>query len=92
MAERARVSRGAWVRQAIEERLERESPELPGDPLAALRELNGPTADICAMISEIEAGALVRVFVDSNVPMYVAGADHPNRPPACRPGSPSTRG
>ena len=55
-AERTRVSRGAWVRQAIEERLERESPELPGDPLAALRELNGPTADICAMISEIEAG------------------------------------
>jgi predicted nucleic acid-binding protein len=26
----------------------------------------------------------VRVFVDSNIPMYVAGADHPNREPAIR--------
>jgi len=26
----------------------------------------------------------VRVFVDSNVPMYVAGRDHPLRPPARR--------
>ena len=26
----------------------------------------------------------MRVFVDSNVPMYVAGADHPNRAPATR--------
>ncbi len=24
----------------------------------------------------------MRVFVDSNIPMYVAGADHPNREPA----------
>ena len=28
-AERAQVSRGAWVRQAIEERLAHASPELP---------------------------------------------------------------
>jgi predicted nucleic acid-binding protein len=26
----------------------------------------------------------VRVFVDSNIPMYVAGAPHPNREPATR--------
>jgi predicted nucleic acid-binding protein len=26
----------------------------------------------------------VRVFIDSNVPMYVAGRDHPNREPARR--------
>lgn len=26
----------------------------------------------------------MRVFVDSNIPMYVAGADHPNRDPATR--------
>ncbi len=26
----------------------------------------------------------MRVFVDSNIPMYVAGADHPNREPARR--------
>lgn len=24
------------------------------------------------------------VFIDSNIPMYVAGAEHPNRPPALR--------
>jgi uncharacterized protein len=26
----------------------------------------------------------VKVFIDSNIPMYVAGADHPNRAPARR--------
>lgn len=55
-AERSRVSRGAWVRQAIEERLERESGPVSPDPLAELRTLKGPTADICGMIGEIEAG------------------------------------
>lgn len=55
-AERAQVSRGAWVRSAIEERLEREAGPAIRDPLGELRKLNGPTADICAMISEIEAG------------------------------------
>ncbi len=55
-ADRARVSRGAWVRQAIRERLKRESGPVPADPLAELRTLNGPTADICGMIGEIEAG------------------------------------
>ena len=55
-AERDRVSRGAWVRQAIEERLEREVGPVLEDPLAELRMLNGPTSDICAMIGEIEAG------------------------------------
>ncbi|MYI44858.1 MAG: type II toxin-antitoxin system VapC family toxin, partial [Gemmatimonadetes bacterium] len=29
-------------------------------------------------------GPLMRVFVDSNIPMYVAGAEHPNREPATR--------
>lgn len=55
-ADRARVSRGEWVRQAIRERLEREAGPVPADPLAELRTLNGPTADICGMIGEIEAG------------------------------------
>lgn len=55
-ADRAGVSRGAWVRQAIRERLEREFGPIPADPLAELRTLNGPTADICGMIGEIEAG------------------------------------
>lgn len=40
----------------------------------------------------------MKVFVDSNIPMYVAGAEHPNRDPACcprrdcPPGTRSTRG
>ena len=42
--------------QAIQERLNRESGPVPADPLAELRSLNGPTADICGMIGEIEAG------------------------------------
>ena len=55
-ARRARTSKGAWVRRAIEERLERESGGVPPDPLAALREIDAPTADIDVMIAEIEAG------------------------------------
>lgn len=55
-AGRGRVSRGAWVRAAIRERLARESANLPRDPLAALRELGAPTGDIDTMIAEIEAG------------------------------------
>ena len=55
-ARRARSSGGAWVRRALEERLARESGGLPRDPLAALRELDAPTADIDVMIAEIEAG------------------------------------
>lgn len=55
-AERDRVPRGAWVRQAIEERLERVVGPVPENPLAELRRLNGPTSDIGAMIGEIEAG------------------------------------
>ena len=55
-AERDRVSRGAWVRQAIEERLDRVVGPVPEDPLAELRRLNGPTSDTAVMIGEIEAG------------------------------------
>jgi predicted nucleic acid-binding protein len=32
----------------------------------------------------VKAAARARVFIDSNVPMYVAGRDHPNREPALR--------
>ena len=55
-ADRARVSMGAWVRQAIEERLDRQAAAMPSDPLAALRALEGPTADIDEMLAEIERG------------------------------------
>ena len=55
-ADRSRVSMGAWVRRAIEERLERQAALLPDDPLAALRGLDAPTADIDEMLAEIERG------------------------------------
>ena len=55
-ASRSNVAPAVWVHQAIEERLERESRHLPADPLAALRDLEAPTADIDEMIAEIAAG------------------------------------
>ncbi len=53
-AQRSRLSKGAWVRQAIERALadERTSP----DPLAKLASLGGPTGDIDQILAEIEAG------------------------------------
>lgn len=55
-AGRTRVSKGEWVRAAIEEKLAREARTVPADPLAALRELDAPTGDIEKMLAEIEAG------------------------------------
>ena len=55
-ADRARVSKGEWVRRAIEERLELQAAAIPADPVAALESLEAPTADIDDMLAEIEAG------------------------------------
>jgi len=55
-AERARMAVGAWVRRAIEEKLDRDGAGIPSDPLAVLGELKAPTGDIEAMLAEIEAG------------------------------------
>lgn len=53
-AERRRVSKGAWVRSAIERAL---SDERSGaDPLGRLSSLDAPTADPDRMLEEIEAG------------------------------------
>ncbi len=54
-AGRARLSKGEWVRSAIEEKLGRETTA-SADPLAALARLKAPTADIEVMLAEIEAG------------------------------------
>jgi len=54
-AGRSRLSKGEWVRAAIEEKLGRDTAA-SGDPLAALSKLNAPTADIEVMLGEIEAG------------------------------------
>jgi hypothetical protein len=53
-AERERLSKGEWVRRAIEQAL----AQLPrkGDALARLEGLDAPTADIEEMLGEIEAG------------------------------------
>lgn len=53
-AQRSRLSKGAWVRGAIERALadERTVP----DPLARLASLGGPTGDIDQILAEIEAG------------------------------------
>jgi len=53
---RSRVSKGEWVRAAIEEKLSRDAGSAPPNPLAALADLEGPTGDIEEMLSEIEAG------------------------------------
>lgn len=53
-AERKRVSKGRWVRDAIERSLAdaRTAP----DPLSRLEKLGAPTADIDQMLAEIDAG------------------------------------
>lgn len=53
-AQRRRVSKGAWVRGAIERALSDESSG--EDPLARLSSLGAPTADPERMLEEIEAG------------------------------------
>ena len=53
-AQRARLSKGAWVRSAIERAIA--DDRLPHDPLAKLSALGAPTADIDQMLAEIEAG------------------------------------
>lgn len=57
-AQRCRVSKGEWVRRAIEEALDRAAG--PGatevDPLARMAALAAPTADIEQMLAEIESG------------------------------------
>jgi predicted transcriptional regulator len=53
-AQRSRVSKGEWVRRAVEHALE--NPSAPIDPVAQLATLGAPTADIDQMLAEIEAG------------------------------------
>ena len=57
-AQRLRVSKGEWVRRAIEQVLRHGVTGRPeaDDPLARLAALQGPTADIEQMIDEIESG------------------------------------
>jgi hypothetical protein len=53
-SQRSRLSKGEWIRRAIERALTEEGST--PDPLAQLAGLGGPTADIDQMLQEIEAG------------------------------------
>lgn len=53
---RSSVDPAVWVREAIEERLEREVCRSYEEALEAMGKLDAPTADIDDMIAEIAAG------------------------------------
>jgi hypothetical protein len=53
-AQRRSMSKGEWVRQAIERALREDSTAV--DPLEKLAAVGAPTADIDQMLAEIEAG------------------------------------
>ena len=53
-AQLGRMSKGEWVRRAIERALD--NPLAAPDPLARLGGLGAPTGDIDQMLAEIEAG------------------------------------
>jgi hypothetical protein len=56
-AQRNRMSKGEWVRRALEESLRRGGKGgSNSDPVALLGKLNAPTADIDRLLAEIEAG------------------------------------
>ena len=53
-ANRLRISKGEWVRRALEQAIEEEQPTT--NPLKKLAALSAPTADIDQMLKEIEKG------------------------------------
>jgi hypothetical protein len=55
-AQRSRLSKGEWVRRAIELSLGSTVPAGKQDPLIRLASLNAPTAAIGKMLEEIERG------------------------------------
>ncbi len=56
-AQRSRISKGEWVRRVLVESVQRPAKgRANSDPLIRLESLGAPTADIDAMLSEIDAG------------------------------------
>jgi hypothetical protein len=53
-ASRRSLSKGAWVRRALEKALEETAGA--ADPLQRLASLGAPTGDVRKMLAEIEAG------------------------------------
>lgn len=54
-AQRNRISKGEWVRRALEQSI-RPSTHAASDALDRLSTLNAPTCDIIQMLAETEAG------------------------------------
>lgn len=52
-AARRRISKGEFVRSALEQALARQVAE--GDPVARLAALNAPTADVAEMLEDVES-------------------------------------
>ena len=76
------MAKREWDRQALRKSLGGH----PGNVEAKLRAIadasrhDFPTADMDVMLRDIEAGQrLAVIFIDSNVPMYLVGAPHPNK-------------
>ncbi len=57
-AQRSRMSKGAWVRRALQKTVDRSGYSTPGDPVERLASLDAPTADIDQMLTEIESGRI----------------------------------
>jgi len=56
-AQRSRVSKGEWVRRAIQDSLKKtDAQRSAGDPLVKLASLDAPVSDIDQMLADIEAG------------------------------------
>lgn len=57
-AQRTRMSKGEWVRRAIQEALRPPTGKAAQweDPVAKLAKLGAPTGDVGAMIAQIERG------------------------------------
>ena len=56
-SQRQRISKGEWVRRALQESLRQSGKTIrAADPIVRRASLNAPTADIEQMLSEIEAG------------------------------------
>lgn len=55
-ARRLQVSKGEWVRRAIDRALASDRAGEEADPVRALADLGGPTGDIERMLDDIEAG------------------------------------
>jgi hypothetical protein len=80
LARRERLTVGEWVRRVLREAREQKPSNDPEAKLKAIRravEFSFPTADLEQMNRSIGLSSLI--FIDSNIPMYLIGAPHPQK-------------